>query len=515
VKIIFPILFILIFNLFSFSQNETNPNGYNKFYYENGKISSEGYMKNGKPNGYWKTYYINGKLQAEGNRKFFLLDSTWVFYDIDGDTLKKINYFEDKKNGYFYTYQYEKIDSNKIGGLLSKELYYNNLKEGTSCYYDIKTGKIDQIINYKNGAKEGFAKQIKADTLIITIYEYRKDFLINKENINRYNKNEEKQGVWKEFHQNNNIKTEMNYLNGKLNGYYKTFDENKKLLSIQLYKNGELTQEDTSETPKIEEKTEYYSSGKPKTNGQYLNGLPINLHKEYSPDGKVIDAKFYDETGNVVSMGQVDEKDRKIGHWKYLYPTGELKSEGDFNENSKTGKWKFYYISGSLEQEGSFTKGKYNGIWKWYYETGELLREENFLQGKEEGKFVEYTITGEIVTKGEYINGKKNGEWEYTTGDAKELGSYEMDEQNGIWKYYNLKGKLIFEGEFVQGIAEGKHLFYYDTGRTKEERNYVAGNLNKYLKQFDEEGNVFLIEKYKNGTLIKINGSKIELPSEQ
>ena len=61
-----------------------NPNGYNKFYYDNGKISSEGKMNNGKPDGYWKTYLPNGKMKSEGNRKNFLLDSAWKFYDDNG-----------------------------------------------------------------------------------------------------------------------------------------------------------------------------------------------------------------------------------------------------------------------------------------------------------------------------------------------------------------------------------------------------------------------------------------------
>ena len=57
----------------------TNPNGLNKFYYDNGALSSEGFMKEGKPDGYWKNYYKNGKIKIEGNRKFFLLDSLWKF----------------------------------------------------------------------------------------------------------------------------------------------------------------------------------------------------------------------------------------------------------------------------------------------------------------------------------------------------------------------------------------------------------------------------------------------------
>ena len=64
-------------------QQNTNPNGYNKFYYDNGKISSEGPMRDGKPDGYWKTYSLNGVLKSEGNRKNFQLDSVWKFYTLN------------------------------------------------------------------------------------------------------------------------------------------------------------------------------------------------------------------------------------------------------------------------------------------------------------------------------------------------------------------------------------------------------------------------------------------------
>ena len=60
---------------------QINPNGYNKFYYDDGSISSEGTMRNGKPDGYWKNYYSDSILKSEGNRKEYLLDSLWKFYD--------------------------------------------------------------------------------------------------------------------------------------------------------------------------------------------------------------------------------------------------------------------------------------------------------------------------------------------------------------------------------------------------------------------------------------------------
>ncbi|MEI6749978.1 MAG: hypothetical protein WCM93_12530, partial [Bacteroidota bacterium] len=62
------------------AQKQVNQNGVTQFYHKNGKIASEGTMRDGKPNGYWKTFNADGILKSEGNRKKFELDSLWKFY---------------------------------------------------------------------------------------------------------------------------------------------------------------------------------------------------------------------------------------------------------------------------------------------------------------------------------------------------------------------------------------------------------------------------------------------------
>jgi antitoxin component YwqK of YwqJK toxin-antitoxin module len=66
---------------------------FTQYRYENGMLSSEGTLRDGKPDGYWKTYYPSGQLKTEGNRKNFLLDSTWNFYSEKGIIQKSISYF--------------------------------------------------------------------------------------------------------------------------------------------------------------------------------------------------------------------------------------------------------------------------------------------------------------------------------------------------------------------------------------------------------------------------------------
>ncbi|HSP88457.1 MAG TPA: hypothetical protein VLN45_10015, partial [Ignavibacteriaceae bacterium] len=101
--------FFYVLAVILYAQDKVEPNGYNKFYYENGKLSSEGNMRNGKPDGYWKTYYENGILKSEGNRKDFELDSVWNFYNDTGIIILKITYLKGKKNGIRTTYQEDEI----------------------------------------------------------------------------------------------------------------------------------------------------------------------------------------------------------------------------------------------------------------------------------------------------------------------------------------------------------------------------------------------------------------------
>ena len=73
---------------------------YKIFKNNDGLVTSEGTLENGKPNGYWKTYHQNGKLKTEGNRLNFVLDSLWKFFDTQGYLTVEINYKNGLKHGY-------------------------------------------------------------------------------------------------------------------------------------------------------------------------------------------------------------------------------------------------------------------------------------------------------------------------------------------------------------------------------------------------------------------------------
>ncbi|HSH64313.1 MAG TPA: toxin-antitoxin system YwqK family antitoxin, partial [Bacteroidia bacterium] len=259
---------------------DVNLNGFNKFYYENGKISSEGTMRDGKPDGYWKTYSANGTIKSEGNRKDFKLDSTWKFYSEQGKLAFEFNYKEGKKNGLKKKYD------TKDGSLVTSEEYVNDVKDGlTTTYY--KDGNVKETIPFVAGKEDGQGFEYDQDGVILTLTQYKKGFIEKSEIINRKDKNGLKQGMWKEFYPNGVVKTEVTYTDDKMSGYLKEYSPKGSLVNTTKYVNGVL-QKDAPELAKLDVKTAYYDDGSVRYTATYKDGVAEGIQREFSPEGKVI-----------------------------------------------------------------------------------------------------------------------------------------------------------------------------------------------------------------------------------
>lgn len=484
--------------------------GYTKFYYPNGQVSSEGNMKDGQPDGFWKTYYVTGILKSEGLRRNFELDSTWVFYNQSGERVQKIDYKYGKKNGYSISYSYKHSTE---GVPVSKELYVNDKKEGTSYYY-FDNGYLKETVNYKDGKKEGESREYDLNKNLISLMQYHNNYLINREKINRYNANNEKSGKWINFYPDGRIHKEMNYTEDLLDGLYKEYDQNGNLALVLKYEKGKIIEQsdNAQEQELLNVKREFNKQGNLVFSGSYKKEIAVGIHRFFNNEGKVVNAIIYDDFGHKISEGIVDLEGKKEGSWKDFYYSGELRAEGAYRDSRRTGKWMFYYKNGSPEQEGSYLRGYPDGYWKWYYENGNILREESYFNGREDGEMIEYDIDGNIIAKGNFINGEKEGDWFYAVADHKEMGSYQSGLRIGKWEFYYTNDVLKFEGEFTQGLANGKHKFYYENGVLKEERYYEMGLREKNWKKYDEEGNIMMVISYKNDIEYRINGQKINLP---
>lgn len=511
-KRILILLGIVVIGQKVFCQTDVNPNGYNKLFYPNGSLQSEGYLKNGKPEGYWKNYYPTGVVKSEGSRKNHLLDSIWIFYSITGDTISKINYLNGKKNGYYYEYFYTESNATLRKNISKKELYVNNKKEGSSYYY-FRNGKIKEICNYSNNLLDGKSTVYAEDGRMISINQYRKGSLIDRDKINRYNKEGNKENIWRTYYPNGKIRNEMNYKNGILDGYYKEYDANGVLNFTLLYRNGILIQDVTDDQIETEEKIEYFENGKIKATGFYKkDSKPIGLHKKYSREDSIIKATIYNDNSIIVSSGFMDDNGKRTGKWEEYYEDGLLKASGMYLNNLKEGKWLFYLKDGKIEQEGIFKRGKLSGLWTFYYSDGNIWKEEEYFNGLAEGSYTEYDSTGNVIVNGEYFDGNREGEWITVINDHKAVGKYVAGLMDGKWRYYFDNGSLHFEGNYVQGNADGKHKYYFPNGNLKEEQYFSSGIRQKHWKKYTEDGHLKITITYVNDKEYRINGVKVNFP---
>lgn len=495
-------------------QENINPNGYNKFYYENGKVSSEGTMRDGKPDGYWKTYHPNGKIKSEGNRLNWELDSTWRFYTEQGKPTIEYSYKKGKKNGPKKTYTPD-------GYVESEENYVNDIKQGATNYFT-KSGKVIKTVPFDAGKEQGTGYEYDTTGIIISITEYKAGFVKSNERINRRDANGLRQGMWKEFYplppgekKVLKVKTEGRYLDDKKNGYFKEYNEFGNLVAITKYENGVLVK-NPPELAKVETRVEYHPNGKPKFMGVYKDGVPDGVIREYSPEGKIVAAEVYKD-GIKVGEGIYDEQGREQGKWKEYHDTGELKAEGEYLNGMRIGPWIFYHPNGKTDQKGKYDKkGRPQDDWKWYYEDGSLLREETYVDGYRNGTMTEYDEKGNVITKGEYVDGLKEGPWFFQMQDYREEGSYKADLRDGIWKHiYTSNGRKRFEGAYVNGVPDGDHVYYYENGKIWQSGKYIYGRKEGDWKYFDEFGILILTITFKDDVEIKFDGVKVKFESDK
>ncbi|MDP4291968.1 MAG: toxin-antitoxin system YwqK family antitoxin [Bacteroidota bacterium] len=487
------------------AQNTVTPNGKTVFKYPNGNISSEGMMRDGKPDGYWKTYYENNILKSEGNRKNFELDSTWKFYDEKGKLTLEINYKNGKKNGLRKSYRETEFVT---------ENFVDDLKQGPTTYY-YPDGKLCKVINFENGLEVGTSKEYAEDGTIISITEYKKGFIVDREYINKTDKAGKKQGKWKYFYDNDVVKLEGVYKDDLKNGYFKEYDKNGLLLSIKKYVN-DVEEAEAVEVSKLVVKSDYYSNGQIKTTATYRGDVPEGVRREYDQNGKIVQG-FVFKNGAVVGEGVVNEDGVKDGNWKEYYDGGKLRAVGAYDKGKQVGEWVYYYPDGKVEQRGKFSKtGKYEGNWKWYFPDGSLKRDESYLNGVLDGPTVEYDEFGNVIRQGEYIEGLEDGKWISEVGEYREEGVYKAGLRKGIWRFYYISKpggnnkQLFFEGGFIDGLPNGKHVYYWDNGNKKDEGTFVMGRKEGDWTKYNYEGSVFLMISYKGGIEKKYDGIVIK-----
>ncbi len=495
------ILFIIsVWGYATFFCQDLDSNGYTVFYYENGRVASEGSFKQGLPDGLWKSYYEDGTLKSMGSKNLGKSEGFWLFYDSEGRKKFVYDFIADKKNGCASFYD--------TLGNVTKEIYYLDdvVQDEIIEYY--ASGKIKKRTGIKDGKEVGLALEYNEQGEVITEEIYDNGFLKDRKEFNRLDLNGQKTGVWRTYFPNGAIETEIAYQNGTVSGLSKTFDLKGKLIDLKEMVVDSLGGS-SQEVVMIDMYKEFYPTGKLKLLGGIDGGLKTGMFREYDEQGQIITGYIY-ERDTLIAKGFISGDGVFQGAWNYYYKTGVVMAKGEYVNSKKEGKWIYYYENGKKEQEGSYAVNKLKGEWNWYYMNGTLQRKEFFNKNEQlEGLVVEYDSIGNEIAKGEYYNGVREGEWFYHVGDYKEIGAFSAGLENGVWNYYYKNGKLAFTGEFVEGQRKGKHIYYYPNGLIKEVGKYVAGVKHGKWIAYNNKGEQIQELEYKRGELDRIDGFKV------
>lgn len=183
-------------------------------YNDNGLLLSEGKVDEaGNRNGKWKDLYSNGKIQAEGQFSDNRRSGVWKFYNSSEKVEQTGSYNNGRPDGLWKWY-YEK------GTLLREEEYFQGQRDGTYTEYSAT----DEIIaqgQYSDGEKNGEWKFKSGD------YSEEGKYIIGL-----------KDGIWKSFYSNGNLRFKGNFQQGNPDGKQSFYYENGKIKEEQYFKMG-------------------------------------------------------------------------------------------------------------------------------------------------------------------------------------------------------------------------------------------------------------------------------------
>ncbi|WP_298393185.1 hypothetical protein [Flavobacterium sp.] len=254
----------------------------------------------------------------------------------------------------------------------SQEKYVEKYSNGNLKVEGFLVGKtLDSIYKeyYENGKikTEGFYKNCEYKTNYISIYTSLQTCgrINNNDSIN----NGKYHGTWKNYYDNEILKSVFNYHCGFLQGNNYTYYENGNIESIEFYNGGNLL---TS--------IEYYENGFVAKNSFYTY---IHNKKE-SRNLKTTRELEYYENGNLKIQREIieKEKDVEIETVKEYYQNGFLKSETELIDLDKNGIYREYYENGNVKYQGKFQNDKPIEKQYHYHENGKRHKIEYWKKGK-------------------------------------------------------------------------------------------------------------------------------------
>lgn len=310
------------------------------------------------------------------------------------------------------------------------------------------------------------------------------------------NEIEIRNGLTREFYPSGQVKSEIDFVYGKVNGQLKTYFEDGKIAGIStwingsrdgkskyFYNHGIVYQEETYRNGKLEgEQKTYFDNGQLKTTIIYKNDFVWRVLVTDDSLGNKLDELTIDNGKGVLNA---------------YYNNGQIQSQTDFVNGVPNGKSKFFFESGKEQGYITFVNGKKNGEVLFFHENGQIARTAIFKNDIIVGVEQKYNQRGGIISETFYKENLTTNDIELLSGGIFQAVSEAIDPlglwqgiMNGPYKTYHDNGQLKTEQYYFDGLQDSIFREYFENGAIKTEiyfdRNYDSNR--RYEKSFSKTG---------------------------
>ena len=188
--------------------------------------------------------------------------------------------------------------------------------------------------------------------------------------------------VKKDYWENGNLKSELSYEDGELNGRCVWYMANGKPQMEAMYKHNKMHGL----------ARRWYENGNLMEEMWYKEGARDSVYRSFSLKGQLTEEMYY-------------ENGKLNGEYRRWYENGQVFQEGQFADDMMDGSWLVFYADGNLASKADFVKG--TGTQTSYDVSGYICLVTAFVDNEKHGREIYYNPDGKVSRVAVY----ENGEW--------------------------------------------------------------------------------------------------------
>jgi len=402
-----------------------------KFYDFEGNLSLTIEYKNGKKNGKRITYLPDEIIQ-ENFENDVKQGFTYHFFK-EGELKKEIFFKDGLEEGIARDYDKEGniivLYTYRRGFLIDREIINRKNSVGNKhgkWLYFFDSGIAKKEENFRNGILHGFVKEFDEKGNLVSILKYENGIIQKEaEETKQYE-------IRYDYYPGGRVKIVGSYHNNLPDGVRREYDSEGRLIKSYIFSEGNMIAKGIINEKGIKQGifTEFYENGQKKSEGEYLNSKKVGEWIYYYPDGKLEQQGRFDRSGRAdgewnwyYNNGNIWRTENFLagereGEYLEYDINGRVIVKGNFLENEETGIWVYEIFE--VRETGRYVEGQMEGLWRTTdLATGKMVYEGRYIDGTPNGKHTYYWPNGIKRLEGNFIMGKREGDWNYFTEEGR------------------------------------------------------------------------------------------------